>query len=86
MKGCPAGSGGAVPLSERVWVKNVIKGVLRILPDREFMNFYIRIPALCRYLHSSFKDAWGLFEAGLVRHTDTEMIVMKEEVLLLTNS
>lgn len=49
------------------------------------MNFYIRIPALCRYLHSSFKDAWGLFEAGLVRHTDTEMIVIKEKIFIFTN-
>lgn len=27
-----------------------------------------------------FKGTWDLFESGMVRHTDTEITVMKEEV------
>lgn len=86
MKGCLAGSWGAVPTSERVWIKDVIKDMLRILPGPESLNFYISviIPALCKYLYS-LKDAQGLFEAGVVRHTDTEVTAIKEEVFILTD-
>ena len=34
---CPAASWGAVPTSERVWIKDVIQGVLRILPGPELL-------------------------------------------------